>query len=158
MMFCERLFMLRFSRPYPGLDDTREWGGLIILTGTVGDSRYCWWLRVIFLDAGGLTLVLIRGFRLFRIPGLNLRVLAQMVTQFSRHGFRCQLTSWLWVTDVCDSVFKPKLRSGVLRCTTCQSWLHHLHHSMFIFQKKKNNAWKKLTRIRISFSGSFMIK
>ena len=27
MIFHERLFMLRFSRPYPGLDDTREWGG-----------------------------------------------------------------------------------------------------------------------------------
>ncbi|KAI5429806.1 hypothetical protein KIW84_034405 [Lathyrus oleraceus] len=27
MVFRERLFMLRFFRPYPGLDNTREWGG-----------------------------------------------------------------------------------------------------------------------------------
>jgi hypothetical protein len=33
----------------------------------------------LFLDAGGLTLVFIRGFRLFRILGLNLRML--------RHGY-----------------------------------------------------------------------
>jgi hypothetical protein len=31
-----------------------------------------------------------------------------------------------------------------------QSCLHRMHHSMFIFQKN-SNAWKKLTRIRISF-------
>ncbi|KAI5402472.1 hypothetical protein KIW84_050189 [Lathyrus oleraceus] len=27
MIFLKGLFILRFSRPYPGLDDTREWGG-----------------------------------------------------------------------------------------------------------------------------------
>ena len=72
--------MLRFSRPYPGLDDTREWGGfdyyryscwfvgdLLVTLGTDGDyglwafmfgtPEFCSWF--------------ISGFRLFRIPGLN---------------------------------------------------------------------------------------
>ena len=41
--FCERLFMLRFSQLYPGLDYTREWGRVISLQVPLV-TRFCWWL------------------------------------------------------------------------------------------------------------------
>jgi hypothetical protein len=37
MIFLKGLFILRFSYPYPGLDDTRERGGIESFAGTDGD-------------------------------------------------------------------------------------------------------------------------
>ena len=84
-----------------------------------------WWLCFswiygsLFLDAGGLSVVFISRFRLFRIPGLNLRVLAQTMTcSVNDRGF------WCWSSEPMPCDTQP----------TCHGFII-LHHSMFIFKK-----------------------
>ena len=79
MIFLKGLFILRFSWPYPGLDDTREWGGIESFAGTDGDYGSVGLMDIYLWHAGILSVISISGFRLFQIPGLNVRILVQRI-------------------------------------------------------------------------------
>ena len=80
-----------------------------------------------------------------------------MVTWFLILVSDASWSDWLWVSDVCDQSSGRSFDPVPWDAQPDQSCSHHLHHSIFIF-KKKNNARKKLTRIRISFIRIIHIK